>query len=327
MKSLFNLLAHYSLLLFPSYLLSFVKLPKKRKIKQIATPKKKKIIYILTKREAKFASSSSLSLSLCLLYPSKLVISDSHHSFWHRFHRFGDSSFLLTNPHFSLLIPLPALVRFPPSRRVKRRRVVPTKRSRKPAVSSAVRRRQRPIVHRPRRRIRQRLVRVSELNEVSVAVSLRWPLHRRIGMVELREAPVRRLDLRRRCVSLDSQHLVKARRRPLRIHRLSRDGADRGPPWKAGGAVDGGRETQRNSSGGEVQRWRHRKLNRTLRWGFLFPARGEIGMRYVRTVFGCWGKWCEGVYIEVKERERFSGTSVISHATRYGCVTVWGLLK
>lgn len=160
-----------------------------------------------------------------------------------------------------MLIPLPALVCFPPSRCVKRRRVVPNKRSRKPAVSSAVRRRQRPIVHRPRRRIRQRLVRVSELNEVSVAVSLRWPLHRRIGMVELREAPVRRLDLRRRCVSLDSQHIVEAGCRPPCLHRLLRDGADGVPPGKAGGAVDGGRETERNSDGGEVQRWRHRKLN------------------------------------------------------------------
>jgi len=146
---------------------SFVNLPQQKILKNSYSHNhkiRKKFIYILPKRDRRKLCLilSSLVLSVCLIYTSKSVISDSHHSFLTSFSA-SDSS-LSCDPVYTFMSiaeaklrirsSLPALVRFPSPRRVKRRRVVSTKRNRKPAVSSAVHSRQRQIIHRPCRWIR-----------------------------------------------------------------------------------------------------------------------------------------------------------------------------
>lgn len=96
---------------------------------------------------------------------------------------------------------LPALVRLPSPGRIKAGRVILNRRRRKRAPPP-MNGHQRKIVDRSGRRIGQRDIGVVNLDEVS-AVVLR-SIHRRIGMVDLSQTPVSRLDLPRGRVPADS---------------------------------------------------------------------------------------------------------------------------
>ena len=169
---------------------------------------------------------------------------------------------------------LPALICFPSSGRVIPGIPVHTQRRRKPPPPGG----QWQIVHRSRRRIRQRLVSVPYFDEITVAgdgtaVRFRRPSHRRhVGVVELRQATERRFNLRRRRVLLHSQHLVEARRRR---RRRRCDRADWRTPAEAavwGAVVAGGGQSEGGDSG-QVECRRHRKIGSNCR-GFCVFRRG-----------------------------------------------------
>lgn len=108
---------------------------------------------------------------------------------------------------------LPALVRFPLTGLiVESGRAIRSSNQRRERAIIIARRHQRQIIQCSRRRIRQRLVSVVDLDEVPF-VRFR-PTERRIRVIHLRKVPVCRLYLHRRSVLLDPEHLIEARRSP-----------------------------------------------------------------------------------------------------------------